>query len=133
MGRVDRARHLDYVLRTAIFEGHQGSCERNVIALSIRNRGRERCLGRQGCRAKGDFEGVSSNVSQYNIWDEYLTQISGFTTCFLRDDLHSGPNGDYYRKIQGMYEQSLADVQSIVFGDDRDIQAVFPGNDLVAP
>ena len=137
MPRIEHARHLDYVLRTAIFEGHQdrgcnayGSCERNVIALSIRNRGLEHCLGRQGCREKGDFEGVSSNVSQYNIWDENLTQISGLTTCFLRDDLAGGPNGDLYRKLQGMYEQSLADVQAIVFGGDRDLQVVFPGNDL---
>jgi hypothetical protein len=137
MSRLEHARHLDYVLRTAIFEGHQdrgcnayGSCERNVIALSIRNRGLEHCLGRQGCREKGDFEGVSSNVSQYNIWDENLTQISGLTTCFLRDDLVGGPKAELYRKLQGMYEQSFADVQAIVFGGDRDLLAVFPGNDL---
>ena len=137
MPRVERARHLDYVMRTAIFEGHldrgcnaYGSCERNIIALSIRNRGREVCLGRLGCRTMGDFEGVSSNVSQYNIWDEYPAQISSLTSCFLRDDLEGGPNGNFYRKIQGMYKQSLADVQTIVFGDDKDLQAVFPGNDL---
>ena len=137
MPQVKRARHLDYVMRTALFEGHldrgcnaYGSCERNVIALSIRNRGRESCLGRQGCRAEGDFEGVSSNVSQYNIWDEYLTQISGLTSCFLRDDLDGAPSGDLYRKIQGMYEQNLSSIQSIVFGGDRDLQAVFPGNTL---
>ena len=37
---------------------------------------------RQGCRRNGDFQGVSSNVSQYNIWDEYLTGISGLTSCY---------------------------------------------------
>lgn len=137
MPRLERARQLDYVMRTAIFEGHldrgcsaYGNCERNVIALSIRNRGREACLSRQGCREKDDFEGVSSNVSQYNIWDEYLTQISGLTSCYLRDHLDRGHNSDFYFKIQGIYEQSLSDIQSILFGDDRDLHAVFPGNDL---
>lgn len=91
-----RAKHLDYTMRTAIYEGHldrgcnaYGACERNIIALSIRNRGRTgSCLKRQGCRFPGDYQGVSSKVSQYNIWDEYLTQISGlplkYPPCTLR-------------------------------------------------
>ncbi len=40
-----RVKHLDYVMRTALNEGHlkrgcnaYGNCERNIIALSIRNR-----------------------------------------------------------------------------------------------
>jgi hypothetical protein len=129
-----RARNLDYALRTALYEGHldrgcsaYGACERNVIALSIRNRGRERCLRGQGCRSDGDFEGVASTVSQYNIWDEYLTQTSGLTSCFLRPDLAAD---DRLRRLQAMYEQSVGDVERILYGDARDLQAVFPG---VAP
>ncbi|MFN8642775.1 MAG: hypothetical protein U0802_14405 [Candidatus Binatia bacterium] len=75
-------------MRTALYEGHigrgcsaYGACERNVIALSIRNRAVERCLAGQGCRQAGDFEGVSSAVAQYNIWDEYLTQTTGPASC----------------------------------------------------
>ena len=135
--QIEQAKHLDYVMRTAIFEGHldrgcnaYGSCERNIIALSIRNRGRSGCIGNQGCGMEGDFQGVSSKVSQYNIWDEFLTQTSGLTSCFLRDGLETGPNGAYYTKLQTMYEQNLPDIQRILFGDDRDLTAIFPGNSL---
>lgn len=136
---LQRAKHLDYTMRTALFEGHMergcnayGACERNIIALSIRNRGRESCASRLGCGGAGDFQGVSSKVSQYNIWDEYLTQISGLTSCYLRDDLAAagGTSGTYYRKLQAMHTQSLGDVERILFGGDRDLAAVFPGNNL---
>lgn len=137
---IEQAKHLDYTLRTAIFEGHldrgcnaYGGCERNIIALSIRNRGRESCSRGQGCRSPGDFQGVSSEVSQYNIWDEYLTQVSGLTSCFLRDDLAPGkapPGAERYAKLQGMYEQNVDDIRRILFGDDEDLAAVFPGNAL---
>jgi hypothetical protein len=143
---LERAKHLDYVMRTAIFEGHldrgcnaYGTCERNIVALSIRNRGRESCVSRQGCSSPGDFQGVSSATSQYNIWDEYLTQISGLTSCFLRDDLGSAgftstgrdsPKAEYYDKIRGIYEQNTADVQRILFGTDRDLAEIFPGTPL---
>ncbi len=128
-----RAKHLDYTMRTAIYEGHldrgcsaYGACERNIIALSIRNRARsESCLKRQGCRFPGDYQGVSSKVSQYNIWDEYLTQISGLTSCFLRSDLSGGRSADYYAKIRAMYEHSLGDVHRILFGNDRDLKDIF--------
>lgn len=131
---IARARHLDYTMRTALLEGHldrgcnaYGACERNIVALSIRNRARENCLGRQGCRAPGDFEGVASIVSQYNIWDEYLTQISGLTACYLRRDL---ADSDYYRKLQVMHEQNVGDVERILFGSDRDLTEIFPGTPL---
>lgn len=138
MKSLKQARHLDYTLRTTLFEGHlgrgcsaYGACERNTIALSIRNRARGSCLKRQGCRFPGDFQGVASKVSQYNIWDEYLTQISGLTACYLRDDLGSAQNperGAYYDKLELMYTQSQPDVQRILFGDDQDLRAVFPDN-----
>ncbi len=141
---LKQARHLDYVMRTAIFEGHldrgcnaYGACERNIIALSIRNRGLESCIRYQGCRFQGDFEGVATKVSQYNIWDEYLTQVSGLTSCFLRDDLvnrqfTSGRrhNVDYYKKLQDMYGQNLVSVQRILFGTDQDLRAIFPNNTM---
>jgi hypothetical protein len=128
-----RAKHLDYTMRTALYEGHldrgcnaYGACERNVIALSIRNRGRSgSCSASRGCRFPGDYQGVSSKVSQYNIWDEYLTQISGLTSCFLRSDLGSGKRLDYYAKIRAMYEQNVGDVQRILFGNDQDLQSIF--------
>lgn len=126
------ARHLDFVMRTALYEGHlgrgcnaYGGCERNVIALSIRNRARQRCLSGQGCAATGDFEGVASKVSQYNIWDEQLTQTSGLTSCFLRPDL---AGVSYYTKLQAMYAQSVGDIEKILFGSSRDLSQVFPGN-----
>ncbi|MEZ5583176.1 MAG: hypothetical protein R3F37_10805 [Candidatus Competibacteraceae bacterium] len=135
---LNNAKHLDYTMRTTIFEAHldrgcnaYAACERNIIALSIRNRGRESCASRQGCRFNGDFQGVSSKVSQYNIWDEFLTQISGLTSCFLRDDLGgSNPSADYYNKLQTIYAQNLADVQRILFGSDQDLRALFPNNSL---
>jgi len=135
-----QARHLDYTMRTTLLEGHldrgcnaYGACERNTIALSIRNRARGQCAGYQGCRFPGDFKGVSSKVSQYNIWDEFLTQISGLTTCFLRDDLdskHHPKQGDYYDKLKGMYAQSQPDVERILYGSDQELQALFPENSL---
>ena len=136
---LHRAKQLDYTMRTAIFEGHlergcnaYGACERNIIALSIRNRGREGCAKRLGCSAPGDFQGVSSAVSQYNIWDEYLTQISGLTSCYLRDDL-AGENTSgvrNYTKLQAMHAQTVADVERILFGGDQDLAAIFPNNRL---
>jgi hypothetical protein len=129
---LTRAMHLDYVMRTALYEGHldrgcnaYGACERNVIALSIRNRGLERCLSGQGCRYAGDFEGVASAVSQYNIWDEYLTQTSGLTSCFLRPDL---AGHEHYARLQAMYEQSAGDIERILYGGEGDLKAVFPGH-----
>lgn len=64
-------------------------------------------------------------MSQYNIWDEYLTQIFGLTSCFLRADLDCGKSADYYAKIRAIYEQNLDDVRRILFGDDRDLRAIF--------
>lgn len=129
-----QAKHLDFVMRTAIYEGHidrgcsaYGACERNIIVLSIRNRARGQCLERQGCRFPGDFQGASSMVSQYNIWDEYLTQISGLTACFLRDDLaQQAP----YAKLRMMYGQSVGDAERILYGSDAELQKVFRGNGL---
>lgn len=129
-----QARQLDYVMRTALYEGHLGrgcnayaACERDVIALSIRNRALERCLRGQGCRQDGDFEGVASAVAQYNIWDEFLTQTTGLTSCFLRPDLAGQP---HYARLQAMYAQNVADVERVLFGGAAGLQAVFPG---VAP
>ncbi len=131
---LTRAHHLDFTMRTALFEGHlgrgcnaYGACERNIVALSIRNRALERCFKREGCQASGDFVGVASTVSQYNIWDEYLTQISGLTACYLRDDLATYPK---YAKLQAMYTQNVVDVQRILFGTDADLLELFPGASL---
>lgn len=125
-----QARQLDLVMRTALYEGHlgrgcsaYGACERNVIALSIRNRALERCLAGQGCRQAGDFEGVSSAVAQYNIWDEFLTQTTGLTACFLRPDLAGEAP---YARLQAMYAQTVGDVERILFGGTAGLQAVFP-------
>jgi len=133
--KLARAKHLDYALRTALLEGHldrgcsaYGACERNTILLSIRNRARGSCLAYQGCQFPGDFQGVASRVSQYNIWDEFLTQISGLTSCFLREELASGnERADYFAKLQAMYEQSLPDALRILFGSEGELRAVFPG------
>lgn len=126
-----RARQLDFVMRTALYEGHlgrgcnaYGACERNVIVLSIRNRAIERCLGGQGCRAAGDFEGVASTVTQYNIWDEYLTQSTGLTGCFLRPDL---ADETHYARLQAMYAQSAGEAERILFGGASELTAIFPG------
>lgn len=131
-----RARHLDYTLRTALFEAHldrgcnaYGACERNIIALSIRNRALERCTGAQGCSFTGDFRGVASKVSQYNIWDEYLTQISELTSCYLRPDLADVAS---YAKLQALYAQSVPDVERILYGGEAGLRQVFPGNSLSA-
>lgn len=128
---IERARNLDYVMRTAIYEGHlergcsaYGACERAVIALSIKNRGRS-CVRGQGCRVPGDYQGVASAVSQYNIWDEVLTQITGLAACFLRPDLARDAK---YAKLQAMYDQSRGDVERILYGDEDALAAVFPGS-----
>lgn len=131
---LEAARHLDYVMRTAIYEGHlgrgcsaYGACERSVIALSIRNRARERCQRAQGCALPGDFRGVASAVSQYNIWDEVLTQVTGLTSCFLRPDL---AGTDPYAGLQARYAQSRPEIERILFGSDAELTEVFPENSL---
>lgn len=137
---LKRAMHLDYVMRTALFEAHlgrgcnaYGACERNIIALSLRNRAVGQCRRDQGCSHPGDYQGAASSVSQYNIWDEFLTQVSGLTSCYLRYDLGSAGNarsGPYYDKLQAMHAQSLADFERILFGDEQDLRELFPGNSL---
>lgn len=136
---LTRAKHLDYAMRTALFEGHldrgcsaYGACERSVVVLSIRNRARGSCLRHQACRFPGDFQGVSSAVSQYNIWDEYLTQVSGLTSCFLRDGLGAGSDrhADLFRRLQAMYTQGVGDAEAILFGSDADLRRIFPGSSL---
>jgi len=129
-----QAKHLDYTMRTALFEGHldrgcsaYGACERDVVALSIRNRAVGQCLGRQGCRFPGDFQGVASDPSQYNIWDAYLTQISGLTACFLRTDL---ANKDPYERLQAMYTQNVGDAERILYGSEADLRDIFPGTPM---
>jgi hypothetical protein len=129
-----RAKHLDYSMRTAIYEGHldrgcnaYGACERNVVVLSIRNRAIGQCVKRQGCRFPGDFQGVASDPSQYNIWDDYLTQISGLTACYLRDDL---AKRDYYDRIQVMHDQTVGDAERILYGGDPALTEVFPNTAL---
>lgn len=131
---VARAKHLDYVMRTALFEGHlgrgcsaYGACERNIVALSIRNRAVGQCLAYQGCTFPGDFQGVASKVSQYNIWDEFLTQISGLTSCYLRPDL---ADDERFGRWQRMYAQNVGDVERILYGSDADLGALFPGMNL---
>jgi|GEM_PF-392644 len=142
---LDRARQLDIVMRTALYEGHldrgcsaYGACERNVVALSIKNRGGAACQRSQGCGFPGDYEGVATKVSQYNIWDEYLTQISGIASCFLREDLSAESiptegegapdfNVAYYQRIRRMYEQNVYDVEKILFEGDGALAEVFPG------
>lgn len=131
---VARAKHLDYVMRTALFEGHlgrgcsaYGACERNIVALSIRNRAVGQCLAYQGCTFPGDFQGVASKVSQYNIWDEFLTQISGLTSCYLRPDL---ADDERFGRWQRMYAQNVGDVERILYGSDADLNALFPGMNL---
>ncbi|EXJ17205.1 hypothetical protein [Imhoffiella purpurea] len=129
-----RAKHLDYAMRTALYEGHigrgcnaYGACERNIIVLSIRNRAVGQCYAGRGCDFPGDFQGVASKPSQYNIWDEYLTQISGLTSCYLRPDL---AGNDYYAKMQAMYAQTVPDAERILYGSDSDLRQIFPGNGL---
>jgi len=117
---LERAKNLDYVMRTAIYEGHldrgcnaYGACERNVVALSIRNRG----------RGSGDYQAISSRISQYNIWDEFITQVSGLTSCYL--DRKGGET-----KVSRMYDQSVADVERILYGSDNSLKKVFPKTSL---
>lgn len=132
--QLARAKHLDYAMRTAIYEGHldrgcnaYGACERNVVVLSIRNRAVGQCRKGQGCRFPGDFQGAASDPSQYNIWDDYLTQISGLTSCYLRSDL---AGKDYYQRIQAMYGQNIADAERILYGGDPALTEVFPDTPL---
>jgi hypothetical protein len=129
-----RAKHVDYGLRTALYEGHlgrgcnaYGACERNIILLSLRNRAVGQCLSRQGCRFPGDIQGVASEPSQYNIWDAYLTQISGLTACYLRDDLATQSN---YQRLQAMYTQTIGDAIAILYGGDAGLRQVFPNTAL---
>lgn len=132
--QLARAKHLDYSLRTALYEGHldrgcnaYGACERNIVVLSIRNRAVGQCLKRQGCRFPGDFQGVASDPSQYNIWDNFLTQISGLTACYLRADLADHPE---YSRIQRMYRQNVADAERMLYGGDSELTSVFPDTPL---
>ncbi|MDQ5988307.1 MAG: hypothetical protein CSYNP_04067 [Syntrophus sp. SKADARSKE-3] len=137
LNELENAKHTDYVMRTALFEGDlnrgcnsYGGCERNIIALTIRNRAMNHCSKKQGCTKRGDYKGVATKVSQYNIWDEYLTQITGITSCYLKDELLNISNNTYYLRLQRMYEQSLPDMQNILFGDDADLQKIFSGSSL---
>jgi hypothetical protein len=132
-----RAKHLDYTMRTAIYEGHldrgcsaYGACERNVVVLSVRNRAVGQCLKRQGCRFGGDFQGVASDVSQYNIWDAYLTQISGPDRLL---PAHRPGQQGLLRPHPGHVRQNVGDAERILYGSDADLRDMFPRQFHVRP
>ena len=70
---------------------------------------------------------MASLISQYNIWDEYLTQISRLTSCFLRDDLGHHPHSV---KLAARYAQNVEAMEKILFGNDEDLLEVFPSSEL---
>lgn len=131
---LEQAKHLDYGMRTALFEGQldggctaYAGCARSIVALTLRNRAHEMCRQREGCRFPGDVQGVASNPSIHPTWDRYPTQVSGVTSCYLRADLAEHP---YYHRLQAAYGQIVTDAETILFGERDDLAQVFPSNPL---
>lgn len=108
-----RAREIDLVSRTVLFEAHNlgildgedssacrnpgscpiSSCERDIIALSVRNRGMNPSCSTGhsylGCKFLGDFQGVATQPAQYNIWFPTYTHPY-IASCFLKPGLDTG-------------------------------------------
>ena len=79
----------------------------------------------QGCRFPGDFQGAASSVTQYNIWDEYLTQISGLTSCFLRPDL--AEDATTTPRSRPCTRRTSGTWSAILYGSEADLREIFPG------
>src|SRR5690606_34848637 len=63
------------------------SCQREIIALSIRNRAQTKKFSSFGHKYIGDFTGAASTDHQYNAWFENLVQYKNYriTSCFHSD------------------------------------------------
>lgn len=110
--QLKRARDVDILARTAIFESEPAAstrkkavarheCEENVIMLAIRNTAfSHRCKKRQnrktsafrplhGCAFSGDFTGAATKPDEINIWLPDAALATRITGCFLRSDAES--------------------------------------------
>ena len=143
------AREIDLVTRTVTFEAHPlgeldgkqpedcksdvdcpvSGCERDAIALSIRNRGLHvSCKGGKrsylGCSFKGDFAGAATLPTGYSIWLPNWAHPF-IASCFLRGGVGSGKfrnfnpeTGKNYLKRALAFERSLQNVAKVIYADD---------------
>jgi hypothetical protein len=102
--KLKRARDVDILTRTAVFESEQlngktqkaiakHECEQNVIMLAIRNTAYDkRCrkIRRRkmlhGCAYPGDITGAATKPEEINIWLPDAAFATRITGCFLRAD-----------------------------------------------
>ncbi len=75
-------------LTKEIFHPHAVSCQRDIIALSIRNRAQTKRFKEFGHRYLGDFTGAASTDSQYNAWFPHLVGHMNhrITSCFYSEN-----------------------------------------------
>lgn len=104
----NRARELDILTRTAVFEAEppntkipaeqtaaRSRCEIDVILLTLRTRAFDPTCAKSkagtrptkfGCSFTGDFVGVCTKPNELNIWADLDTLNTRVTGCFLRSD-----------------------------------------------
>ena len=155
------AKELDIVARTITFEGHPlsmlerekdetatpakcktpedcpiSSCEQRVVALTIRNRANHpQCKSQFGCRAVGDYFGVATKPSQFNIWMPSMTHRF-IATCFLKDGIETAPpgNADFeaYRNRARQFRFALDASGRVLYGADWGIRNARTGTPLTS-
>lgn len=120
------------------------ACERDIMTLTIRNRGlaRRECGSKESrrkleeknpnaCKYYGDFAYRATNPVQYNIWDPRWTS-KYITACFLKNDLEktdSSKNSvetDWTLKRSiGQFKLTLNTAMRVLYGAEEKLHGYF--------
>lgn len=118
MGEAQNEDHLFdpgelQTLKKNVFHPKAVSCQRDIIALSIRNRALTKKFKSYGHQYFGDFTGAASTGHQYNAWFANLVPHSNYriTSCFYSDK-----KGylDARKKSDSAYGNSIARYESVI-------------------
>ncbi|MCO5143434.1 MAG: hypothetical protein M9962_10135 [Oligoflexia bacterium] len=129
MGEAQTESHLYdpnsiQILKNKIFHPMAVSCQRDIIALSIRNRAMTNQFSAYGHRYLGDFTGAASTGSQYNAWFDNLVPHASYriTSCFYSANekyLKSRFSRDKSYKTYQQRYQSLIKRLPLIFGIEK--------------
>lgn len=147
-----KAKELDIVTRTALYESSydlgctaKGTCEKDLVILSIKNRAESSKCDKGNrlfnCGFRKDYIGVATSPSQYNVWMESFALVTHVTGCFLRRDLQANanpkatwktPKGEIdkekeegFQKRIVMYKDTLLRTKKILGANDTELQEIF--------
>jgi hypothetical protein len=108
-------------LENKVFHKEASRCQRDLLALSIRNRGHSKKFGEFRHKYAGDFAGAAADPDQYNVWKHTSDSNYRLTSCFLHtadayQKARESKDSQYKRKRS--YFADMAERFPRVFGMD---------------